>query len=348
MVAKMMDNNAADLQELLSHPQLWRARQLDAPGGSVNAPGGSSTGRIASGYATLDQALGDSGWPRGGLVELLADHPGIGELRLLAPALAALSRQEERWLLWINPPHIPYAPALAALGIDVDKVLLVHPRCHEDALWSLEQALKSGTCSAALGWFDERRLTVRDLRRLQLAARQGGTLTTLFRPRSAAGQASMAELRILLQPPQASCQPEIDGHTPVRGRAPMRTAQCSATTRPAPETAADNLLELEIIKRRGGWPRAPFLLQLQQPPAPLTTTELQTHIEGWRRRARHRQTAVSNVPAATGAGTSLTAAPSTAASTSTSTTTSVVTPALTSALTSVLTSVPPASHARLA
>jgi protein ImuA len=256
-----MARSSGEIQHLLSHPQLWRA----------GMPVAARDQAIASGYEMLDELLAGGGWPRDGLVELLADQVGIGELRLLAPALAALSRQEQRWLIWINPPHIPYAPALASFGLDIEKILLVHPKQHGDALWSLEQALKSGTCSAALGWFDERHLTAKELRRLQLAARQGGTLTALFRPRSAACQPSMAELRVALQP----IAPNESAETATPGR---------------------DRLEVEIIKRRGGWPVAPFCLPLQPPTVSLTKPELRAHIEGWRIRARHWQTAC--VPAA--------------------------------------------------
>jgi protein ImuA len=258
----MVHSVSGEIQQLLSHPQLWRAGEL---GMTSDAQGHG----IGSGYFALDKLLAGGGWPRDGLVELLADRVGIGELRLMAPALAALSRQEHRWLIWINPPHIPYAHALAALGIAVERVLLVHPKRHEDALWSLEQALKSGTCSAALAWLDERRLTVKDLRRLQLAARQGGTLTTLFRPLSAAGHSSMAELRILLEP------------------GPVQVGAGSNLS----EDAGRDLLQLEVVKRRGGWPVAPFSLQLQQPLIQLTAAELREHVECWRVRARQWQTA---------------------------------------------------------
>jgi protein ImuA len=256
--AIMVHSASGEIQQLLSHRQLWRAGKTDRidPAGQ----------RISSGYARLDKILVGGGWPRDGLVELLADRMGIGEIRLIAPALAALSQEEQRWLAWINPPHLPYAPALSSLGIAIDKVLLVHPECHEDALWSMEQALKSGTCSVALGWFDDRRLTVKDLRRLQLAARQGGTLTILFRPLNAARHSTMAELRIVLSLPES----------------PPRSALA--------ENGLD-LLQLELTKRRGGWPVAPFLLQLQGSLAPLTAKELHEHIECWRVRARNWQTA---------------------------------------------------------
>jgi hypothetical protein len=253
----MVRSATSEIQKLLSHPQLWRAGKTDRIGPAVQ--------RIPSGYPRLDKML-VGGWPRDGLVELLADQVGIGETRLIAPALATLSQEEQRWLAWINPPHLPYAPALSSLGIAIDKVLLVHPACHEDALWSMEQALKSGTCSTVLGWFDNSRLTTKDLRRLQLAARQGGTLTILFRSLNAARHSTLAELRIVLTLPES----------------PPRSALA--------ENGHD-LLQLEITKRRGGWPVAPFLLQLQRSPTSLTAKELREHIESWRVRARNWQTA---------------------------------------------------------
>ncbi len=198
--------------------QLWRARQLDLP-----RPESQPTG-----YQALDQTLAAGGWPRQGLVELLLPRPGIGELRLLAPALAKLS-QQSRWLLWVNPPQLPYAPALAAMGIDISKILMVHTKQHQDALWTLEQALKSGTCAAALGWLDERQLDNSRLRRLQLAARQGDALVWLCRPDNAANQASMAALRLRL------------------GKA---------------ATATDSL-QLTVLKQPGGWAGAQLQLELQ-------------------------------------------------------------------------------------
>lgn len=234
----------ASLDELLKHPQLWRADRLE-----IRNEG------LSTGFSNLNAALagkqGD-GWPKAGLVELLCDQPGIGELRLLAPALAALCA-EQRWISWINPPYIPYAPALEALGIDVRKMLLVHPRGYRDGLWALEQALKMGTCSCALAWLDDTRLKPADLRRLQLAAKQGTCLAVLFRPERVAALASPAELRLALR-----------AETP-----PQRDA-----------------VRVEILKRRGGWPQRPFTVQLKH--LSLTLPELEQRLALWRRHHRQR------------------------------------------------------------
>ena len=201
-------------------PNLWRASELPGLHGGIKADG------IGSGFVALDEALFDRGWPRGGLVELLLDEPGVGELSLLGPALASLSTSEERLIAWIAPPFVPYPPALGAAGIDVSKMLMVHPVNHADALWTFEQVLKTGTCCALLGWLAERELKFAEIRRLQFAARQGRTWASLFRPATAAANASPAELRLRLWP---------------RQRISHSATRCGG-------------LRLDLVKRRGGWP----------------------------------------------------------------------------------------------
>ncbi len=110
------------------HPALWRAHQL---GRSLGPAGGTVA---ASGYPALDAQLPGGGWPARVLTELLLPHAGVGELRLLAPVLAALHRQQ-RCVMWFDPPAAPCAWALAALGIDVRQLVVVRSRqIHEQTL----------------------------------------------------------------------------------------------------------------------------------------------------------------------------------------------------------------------
>ncbi|MEH6628646.1 MAG: translesion DNA synthesis-associated protein ImuA [Motiliproteus sp.] len=180
----------APLQHLLNQGRVWHARQ----GGERSL---SRFKTQASGYQQLDQQLLGGGWQSGNLVELLYDKEGSGELRLLLPLLARLSK-EERWLIWVDPPHIPYAPALAAAGIDTDKILMVHSKNRHDRLWTLEQALKSGGCSAVIGWLPQ--ASAKAVRRLQVAAGEGATLGFICRPRQCQEQSSSAPYRVSLEP----------------------------------------------------------------------------------------------------------------------------------------------------
>ena len=48
----------------------------------------------ATGFSALDAALPHRGWPSGTVVELMPTDTGIGELRLLMPALARMTQSE--------------------------------------------------------------------------------------------------------------------------------------------------------------------------------------------------------------------------------------------------------------
>jgi hypothetical protein len=194
---------------VLLHPSIWRGKQKFLYTQQEN--------HLSSGLPELDTLLPGGGWPLGALTEIVVNREGIGELSLVMPALARLSRQD-RWIAWIAPPHIPYAPALAAYGVDISRILLVHPRADSDNFWAVEQALRSGTCGAVLAWptaGDSRRL-----RRLQLAAEAGQCWGLLFRSERTAAQNSPAALRLRLEPAPAG-------------------------------------VSVSILKRRGGWPTGP-------------------------------------------------------------------------------------------
>lgn len=150
---------------------------------------------LPTGFGALDARLCEGGWPLGTSIEMLTDAAGMGAMGLFLPAMQQLS-QQQRWQAFIAPPYTPYAPLLAARGIDTQQILLVHPREREERLWSMEQALRSGTCSAVFCWLGHGEYRYAELRRLQLAAARGNTLAVLFRPREAAHQHAPASLRL--------------------------------------------------------------------------------------------------------------------------------------------------------
>ena len=172
------------LARLLEHPAIWRGRST-APQAT-----------LSSGFAALDAALPGGGWPRVGLVEILTPQFGVGELRLLVPVLAQVTqRSPPRWVAWVAPPFEPYAPALVARGLALERQLVIRTAT---VLWAMEQALGCGACDVALAWV--RRAPARSLRRLQLATERGRTLGVLFRNVCAAREASPAVLRLAVEP----------------------------------------------------------------------------------------------------------------------------------------------------
>lgn len=181
------------------HPTLWRAHQL----------GRSRDEAVSTGFAELDAELPGGGWPRRALTELLLPHAGIGELRLLAPALQAVM-QAGRVVMLFDPPAALCAPGLMQLGLDVQQLMVVQGRAgvrgparellpNADVLWALEQALKSGHVGAVLAWLPAR-LRADVLRRLQLAAHSHDGPVFLLRDLAVQGRPSAAPLRLSLQP----------------------------------------------------------------------------------------------------------------------------------------------------
>jgi hypothetical protein len=200
----------AALEEILQQHPVWlgRAPHLTAPA-------------MPTGFQALDAELPGGGWPRGALTEILGSQEGIGELALLLPSLAALTWAGKR-VVWLAPPHLPYAPALAAAGINLAQLAVVRAPGRRDALWAAEQALRSGSCHALLGWL--RRSSYDDLRRLALAAEGSGTFVALFRPREAATESSPACLRLALEPDGDALSLHILKRRGMPATAPLRLA----------------------------------------------------------------------------------------------------------------------------
>ena len=172
---------SAILQPLIETGRLWR--------GQGTAP---RSDALSTGFDALDGVLPGGGWPRAALSEILFPADGVGELRLLLPALAALSR-EGRPIVLIAPPYLPFPAAWITAGVDL-RFLQIVQAGESDALWAAEQCLRSAACAAVLCW--PRHADMATLRRLQLAAETGQTIGFILRPAQSATQASMAAVRI--------------------------------------------------------------------------------------------------------------------------------------------------------
>jgi len=174
------------LAAVLSNPAIWR--------GGDCAP---EPAALPSGFPALDAVLPGRGWPGAALTEIVLEREGIGEIRLTLPALARLQAQG-RDVVWIAPPQVPYAPALAAAGLDLTRLLVVHCRNPADQLWAYEQALRAPGCGAAFAWLGPH--DDRTMRRLAVAAREGRTWGVLWRRPGLRAIAAAASLRLALAP----------------------------------------------------------------------------------------------------------------------------------------------------
>lgn len=172
------------LDSLFNGGRVWKGRPA-VPPASV----------YPTGLAALDAVLPTGGWPESALSEILMAKDGVGELQLVLPTLARLSAAGERIVL-VAPPYTPYPHAWQNAGVDLRQLSVVQAE-ERDALWAVEQCLRSGSCGAVLCW--PRKADDRALRRLQVAAETGQTLAFAWRALSEAINASPAALRLAVE-----------------------------------------------------------------------------------------------------------------------------------------------------
>jgi protein ImuA len=198
-----------DLHDI--HADVWHAHALSQAALPV----------LATGELALDAQLPGGGWPIGALTEIL-QPPGLhSEWRLLLPALARCGQGP---VVLVAPPHLPFAPALAAQGLSTQRLLWVCASASAARMWSCEQALRCAEVSAVLAWLPQARSE--QLRRLQMAAAEYSKLLFVMRPAAALEEASPAALRLHLQP--------------------QVVAPAAAAWPPWPDA-----LQVQLLKRRG-------------------------------------------------------------------------------------------------
>ena len=216
------------LADILQRQAVWR-------GGVPAAP---AEAAVPTGYGGLDAQLPGGGWPVGGLAEVLCHTEGIGELQIVLPALAALTAAGHR-VAWLAPPHLPYAPALRAAGVRLDRLTVIRAPGRRDALWAAEQALRARSFHALLLWLP--RAGYAELRRLAVAAQAGPCFVLAFRPPEAACESSPAVLRLALE----------------AGEGKLGTGE--------PRFPRYPFLAVQILKRRGLPLAAPFPISIERP-----------------------------------------------------------------------------------
>ncbi|WP_371185247.1 translesion DNA synthesis-associated protein ImuA [Thalassotalea maritima] len=174
----------------------------------------------STGYVELDRQLG-GGFVKSGVIELISPR-GIGELRLLMPLWQ--QAQNEQLLVYINSPGILNAGLLEQAGIDLERILSIHVDEHHQAMWAAEQCLKSGCCSDVLLWH-EQAIQIHQLKRLQMAAEEGGCRQLILRTSKQDNIALPVDLSLSL-------------------------------------FAHRQGLQVVINKRKRGWPSAPFIVNM--------------------------------------------------------------------------------------
>ena len=212
---------ALGLAALRGRIAMLERRSPRAGSGSVcqSAVAGSDAGSDASGaprpwrtpwrtgFDALDAALPAAGLAPGGVHEAAgagaADRPAA--LAFLAALLVRLGRRGPVPVCQ-GPGGVArlgrlYGPGWRDLGLEPADLLVVETRCERDALWAMEESLRSGAAAAVLG--ETERLAFVSGRRLALAAREGGTPLLLLRGDGLDGaSAAFSRWRVTALPPE--------------------------------------------------------------------------------------------------------------------------------------------------
>jgi len=184
--------------------QLQQLRKRLHDYSSGNPPLGTTV--VSSGFLELDAILPGGGFLPGQLVEWLGEGDGSGAGALALQA-AWQATSLGGILAVLDRSRLFFPPAASALGINLDRLVLLRSGSAREEFWALDQVLRSPDVAAA--WVSLGHCDDRQFRRLQLSAEQGGTLGCLVRSARTRGQPSWAHLQLLVKP------------VPLRGPVPL-------------------------------------------------------------------------------------------------------------------------------
>ncbi len=219
---------------------------------------------ISCGCEALDHCLPDGGYVPGSVVEYLRAMPGCGASTLAFTAAAAAMKSTQGFVVIIDTQHNIYPPALASWGIDLDKVVFVRPQSDVDALWAVDQSLRTPAVAAVVA--DVERIDDRAARRMQLAAEQGGGLALLLRPASARRGPSWADIQWLVRSlPSQDVSPTKNPRLAPLSMADAANASHSSHyshSSHSPVPTQHRRLQVQLVRVRGGKAGATVRLQI--------------------------------------------------------------------------------------
>ena len=160
---------------------------------------------ISSGCSMLDSALPGGGYSPGTIVEWVDGGErasrgfgssggfGNGSFYLALTAARCAMQDSNKYLVVIDSEESFYPPAALYMGIAMERVIVLRPPSFEDAMWAIDQSLRSSAVAAVVARLEK--LSDLNARRFQLAAEQNGALGLFLRPASARSRPSRSEVQ---------------------------------------------------------------------------------------------------------------------------------------------------------
>src|SRR5262245_20710837 len=129
----------------------------------------SGTGKrpFKTGLTALDELLPAGALACGAVHEILA-RPQDGAARFFALLLA---RAAGGWIVWCDPKPTPSPHAIAAAGVKMEKLFLLHPGTQADQTCAIAECMQCKGVAATIAQADK--LSRIEARRYQLAAEKG-------------------------------------------------------------------------------------------------------------------------------------------------------------------------------
>ncbi len=205
---------------------------------------------ISSGCEAMDRLLPVGGYLPGSVVEYLRHTPASGASHLAFLAARQAMKATGGFLIVVDHLEQIYPPKLHALGIDLKKVIFVRPASDTDAVWAVDQALRTPAVAAVFAEIP--RLDDQAARRMQLAAERGDGLGLLVRSASARKGPSWAEVQWLVRSmgrPRLSALKDATG-SPVAQAAQQQVGD-SASRQAAGASSDDRYLHLRLARAKG-------------------------------------------------------------------------------------------------
>jgi protein ImuA len=140
---------------------------------------------IDFGLDTIAYSFPNAKFPFSACHEFICESPQeIASSGAFVSGLLSMSLGKGGVALWIGRQRIIFPPALKSYGINPDQIIFINTRSEKEAIWTLEEALKSTSLTSIVGQITEFDFT--KSRRFQLAIEKSGVGCFLlrYRPRN--------------------------------------------------------------------------------------------------------------------------------------------------------------------
>jgi protein ImuA len=150
---------------------------------------------IRTGLKAVDGLCPGGQFASGAVHEMLSSTAVVP---FLMPVLLAKSAVKYGQVVWCDPRGEFYPPGAAAMGLVLERLLILRPKDRAEQLWAMAECLRCkgiGACIGPVG-----RLSRIEARRLQLAAETGGGIGIFLHSAMDTSSAYAAATRWLIRP----------------------------------------------------------------------------------------------------------------------------------------------------